>query len=134
MLGAGEPLAVIEKLPDTPTVNVAADALVKVGAAPADTMLNCALTAEVSAPSVATSVYVFGLLMERSLKVATPLIAATLVVPLSVPNPLCSPIVRDTILVSVVTTFPPASSTSTVTGGLIMPPAIEVDGCCPYTR
>ena len=63
------------------------------------------------------------LLIERSLKVATPFTAFTGVVPLSVPPPGFVPMATVIEAVLEVTTFPPASSTLTATAGVIEDPA-----------
>ena len=68
------------------------------------------------------------LLIDRSLKVATPLEAATVVVPDSVPPPGLVPIAAVT-LAALAVRFPPASWICTVTAGLIDTPAVALVGC-----
>ena len=67
--------------------------------------------------------------MLRLLNVATPLTAATVVVPLSVPLPGLLPIATVTDALLVVTVLPNASTTPTVSAGLIerQPPYCLVD-------
>lgn len=97
-------------------------------AAPAE-MLNVELVALVSAPDEALSVYpVPDLLIERPEKVATPLTALTVAVPESVPPPGFVAIATVIDADEVVTVFPPASWTATVTDGLIDAPATAFDG------
>src|ERR1700722_6053464 len=66
-------------------------------------------------------------------KVATPLTALTVAVPLRVPLPGLLPIAMVTELVAVVTVLPFASSTLTVIAGAIVPPVAVLDGCTPNT-
>src|SRR4051812_23665227 len=66
--------------------------------------------------------------MERLEKVATPLVAATVVVPESVPPPGLVPIVAVMLAVEVVTVLPNASCTVTCTAGLIATPAVALVG------
>ena len=61
------------------------------------------------------------------LKVATPLLAATVNVPLSAAGPLATASV--TLELSVVTMFPNWSSTSTTIDGLSATPAVTLLGC-----
>ena len=77
-------------------------------------MLNAPLTAAVSVPDDAVSVYpVPTLSMLRPLNVATPLTASTVVVPESVPPPGFVAIARVTSPVKLITVFPSASCTAT---------------------
>src|SRR5438093_9042591 len=62
-------------------------------------------------------------------KVATPLTAATVVVPARVPLAGLVPIARVMLVVAVVTVFPWASWTATCTAGVIAAPAAAVLGC-----
>src|SRR2546422_1071137 len=71
--------------------------------------------------------------MERALKVATPLTALTVLVPLKVPPPGFVPMATVIEAVLPVTTLPFASSTNKVTAGLIETPATVVVGCWPNT-
>src|SRR5437667_196092 len=85
-------------------------------------------------PALAVSVYpVPVLLILRSKNVATPLTAATGLVPLSVPPPGLAPSAKVTSPVKPVATLPRASSARTFTAGLIWRPAIVVLGCVPNT-
>src|SRR4051794_26668231 len=87
-------------------------------------MLNAALVPPVSPVADAVSVYPLpALLIERPLKVATPLTALSVAVPLSVPLLGFVPIAPVIDAVLVVTVLPPASCTVT-TGcvGNVMPP------------
>src|SRR5258708_36738811 len=72
--------------------------------------------------------------MESVLKVAMPLLAATVAVPLRVPPPALVPMATVTLELSPVTRFPNWSSTRTVTGGLIITPATVVPGWTPKPR
>ena len=67
--------------------------------------------------------------MERPLKVATPLTALTILVPPRVPPPGFVPMATVTEAVLVVTTLPFASSTCSVTAGLMEAPATVFVGC-----
>jgi hypothetical protein len=71
------------------------------------------------------------LLIDKLLKVATPFIAATGEVPLSVPLLGLVAIARPTKAVLVVTKLLKASCTCTVTAGEIVTPAAVFEGCCP---
>ena len=71
------------------------------------------------------------LLIDKLLKVATPFIAATGEVPLSVPLPGLAAIARPTEAVLEVTKLLKASCTCTVTAGVIVCPAAVFEGCCP---
>src|SRR5437870_1372175 len=85
-------------------------------------------------PALAVSVYpVPVLLILRSKNVATPLTAATGLVPLSVPPPGLAPSAKVTSPVKPVATLPRASSARTFTAGLIWRPAIVVLGGVPNT-
>src|SRR5436853_7308036 len=66
--------------------------------------------------------------MERFEKVATPLTAATLVVPDSVPPPGLAPMASATVAVELVAVLPNASCTVTCTDGAIATPAVALDG------
>jgi hypothetical protein len=93
---------------------------------------NGLLVAEVSPALVAASVYpVPALSMDKLLKVATPLTAFTVFVPLRVPPLGLVPIAIVTAAVLVLTKLPFASCTCTVTVGVIVAPAAVFVGCCP---
>src|SRR4051812_36753437 len=66
--------------------------------------------------------------MERFEKLATPLTAATLVVPDSVPPPGLAPMASATVAVELVAVLPNASCTVTCTDGAMATPAVAVDG------
>src|SRR3954468_4567826 len=66
--------------------------------------------------------------MDRLENVATPLTAATVVVPDSVPLPGLVPIATVMLAVELVTTFPNASFTDTCTAGAIATPAVAFVG------
>jgi len=66
--------------------------------------------------------------IERFEKVATPLTAATVFVPLRVPEAGFVPMARVTEAEEEVTTFPFASRTSTFTAGEIAAPAVAFEG------
>ena len=72
-------------------------------------------------------------MIDRVLKVATPLTALTVVVPLRVPLPGLVPMAIAIAAVLLVTTLPFASSTNKVTAGLIEAPATVFVGCWPNT-
>src|SRR3954469_25873337 len=67
--------------------------------------------------------------MERLEKVATPLTAATVVVPDSVPPPGLVPIATVMLAVELVTVLLKASSTATCTAGEMATPAAALVGC-----
>src|SRR5262245_32936905 len=67
--------------------------------------------------------------MERLENVATPLTAATVVVPDRVPPPGLAPIPTVMLAVELGTVLPNASCTATCTAGLTAAPAIAVVGC-----
>src|SRR5262245_40776460 len=67
--------------------------------------------------------------MERLENVATPLDAATVVVPDSVPPPGLVPIATVMLAVELVTVFPNASCTATCTAGEMLTPAVALLGC-----
>src|SRR3569623_468957 len=68
--------------------------------------------------------------MLRSANDATPLASGTTTVPLNVPPPGLVPMATVTLdVLSVVTTLPPASSSDTLTAGLIEVPATVLLGC-----
>src|ERR1700751_4015160 len=71
--------------------------------------------------------------MERLLNVATPFTAFTFVVPLNVPPAGFVPIAIATAAVLVVTTLLFASSTCTVTAGVMAEQAAVFEGCVPNT-
>src|SRR3954471_21703918 len=99
-------------------------------AAAAGLMVNAELDAPVSAPDAAVSVYPApALSMERLENVATPLTAATVVVPDSVPPPGLVPMATVMPAVEPVTVFPNASCTVTCTAGLTALPAVALVGC-----
>jgi hypothetical protein len=66
---------------------------------------------------------------DKSVKVATPFLALTVVVPWRVAPPGLSLMAMDTLELSVVT-LPKASSTATVTGGLMVEKGVVFVGCC----
>src|SRR2546425_374464 len=66
-------------------------------------------------------------------KVATPLAAATVVVPASVPLAGFVPIATVMLVVAVVTVLPWASSTATCTAGVLAAPATALLGCTVKT-
>src|SRR5262249_43390303 len=72
--------------------------------------------------------------MDRVEKVATPATAATVAVPLRVPPPGLVPMATVTLDVVVVTMLLKASSTATVTAGLMAAPAAVFVGCCTKAR
>src|SRR2546425_1023248 len=97
-------------------------------------MLNALLVAPVRPVADAVSVYrVPGLLMLRFAKVATPLTAATVVVPARVPLAGLVPIATVMLVVAVVTVLPWASWTATCTVGVIAAPAAVLLGCTVKT-
>src|SRR5678816_1670868 len=67
--------------------------------------------------------------MDRLENVATPLTAATVAVPESVPPPGLVPMATVTLAVELVTVLPNLSSTATSTAGLIDAPAVALLGC-----
>src|SRR5512132_2853119 len=67
--------------------------------------------------------------MDRLENVATPLVAATVVVPDSVPPPGLVPIATVMLAAEPVTVFPNASCTVTCTAGAIATPAVALLGC-----
>src|SRR3954471_12215894 len=67
--------------------------------------------------------------MDRVENVATPLTAATVVVPESVPPPGLVPMATVTLALELVTVLPNASCTVTCTAGAIATPATAVLGC-----
>src|SRR5512146_786008 len=66
--------------------------------------------------------------MDRLEKVATPLAAATVVVPVSVPPPGLVPMATVMLAVELVTVFPNASCTATRTAGEMLAPAVAMLG------
>ena len=92
-------------------------------------MLKLADVAPVSPPALAVSVYPPPeLSMDRSLKVASPLTAATTNVPDSVPADGFVPMARVILSVAVGTRLPPASCTCTLTAGVIVAPGSVSEG------
>src|SRR5215469_18240667 len=71
--------------------------------------------------------------MDGLLNVATPLAAATVVVPLRVPPAGLVPMARLTLALEL-TRLPPASSSSTVTAGEMAWVAVVLLGCCRKAR
>src|SRR3954470_15828683 len=97
--------------------------------AAAGLMLKAAEVAPVREAEVALSVYPVPVLsMDRLEKVATPLAAATVAVPESVPPPGLLPMATVMLAVELGTRLPNASCTATCTAGLIAAPAIALDG------
>ncbi len=98
--------------------------------AAAGVTLKVLLVAPVSVPLVALRVYpVPVLLIDKLLKVATPLTAFTGVVPLSVPPPGLAPMAMVIEALLPVTVLPKASWTLTWTAGLMLTPATVLLGC-----
>src|SRR5262249_51800251 len=109
----------------------------------AATTLNCADATDVpsasgaSPPVVAASVYEPAPLIERLLKVATPLTTEAVNVPPSCPPELPEPSAIVTLPepgVKPVSGLFQASTTMTVTAGEMTPPTAVDDGCWPKTR
>src|SRR6185295_3925153 len=114
---------------DAPATTFAGCTVKATFAAAAGLMVNAVELAPVSAPDAAVSVYPApDLLMERLENVATPLTAATVVVPDSVPPPGLVPIATVMLAVEPVTVLPNVSSTATCTDGLIATPAVALVG------
>src|SRR6185436_17536275 len=98
-------------------------------------MLNEVEVAPVRAPDAAVRLKpVPALSMDRLENVATPLDAATVWVPDSVPPPGLVPMATVTFAVELVTVFPNASCTATCTAGLIAAPAVVLVGCTVKAR
>jgi hypothetical protein len=98
-------------------------------------MEKAVLVAPVRPVALAASVYPFPVrLMERLPKVATPLTAATVVVPESVPLPGFEEIAIVTFPVKDVMVVPPLSTARTVMAGEIDAPACSVVGCWTNSR
>src|SRR5207245_2521989 len=98
-------------------------------------MLKLLLVAPVRVVADAVKVYpVPGLLMLRFAKVATPLTAATVVVPERVPLAGLVPISIVMLVVAVATVLPWASWTATCTAGVIAAPATALLGCTVKVR
>src|SRR5438874_1118235 len=96
-------------------------------------MLKLLLVAPVRVVADAVSVYpVPGLLMLTFAKVATPLTAATVVVPARVPLAGLVPIASVMLVVAVITVLPWASWTATCIAGVIAAPAAALLGCHVY--
>src|SRR5204863_7825971 len=97
-------------------------------------MLKSLLVAPVRVVADAVRVYpVPGLLMLRFAKLATPLTAATVVVPARVPLAELLPIASEMLVVAVVTVLPWASWTATCIAGVIAAPAAALLGCTVKT-
>src|SRR5204862_1826756 len=97
-------------------------------------MSNAVLVTGAKPLALAVSVYPVPVLLRlKSKKVATPLTAATAVVPLSIPPPGFLPSATVTPPVNPGTTFPNASSARTFTAGLIWRFATVVPGSVPTT-
>src|SRR6266480_4863155 len=97
-------------------------------------MLKVLLVAPVRVVADAVRVYpVPGLLMLTFAKVATPLTAATVVVPARVPLAGLVPMATVMLVVAVVTVLPWASWTVTCTAGVIAAPAAVLLGCTAKT-
>src|SRR5438034_782373 len=97
-------------------------------------MLNALLVAPVRPGTASGRVWpVTALLMVSVGKVATPLTAATVVVPARVPLAGLVPIATVMLVVAVVTVLPWASWTATCTAGVIAAPAAAVLGCTVKT-
>jgi hypothetical protein len=98
-------------------------------------MLKLLLVAPVRVVAEAVRVYpVPGLLTLRFAKVATPLAAATVVVPARVPLAGSVPIFTVMLVVAVVTVLPWASWTATCTAGVIAAPTAALLGCTVKVR
>src|SRR6185295_12602276 len=114
---------------DAPATTFAGCTVKATFAAAAGLMVNAVELAPVSAPDAAVSVYPAPVLsMERLENVATPLTAATVVVPESAPPPGLVPIATVMLAVELVTVLLNASCTVTCTAGAIATPAIALDG------
>jgi hypothetical protein len=74
------------------------------------------------------------LFTDKLLNVVTPLTALSVVVPLSVPPPGLLPRATVTEALLFPIRLPPASSTFTVTAGVIEEPAVVLVGCCAKTN
>src|SRR3989442_1679013 len=72
--------------------------------------------------------------MLRLAKLATPFVAATVVVPANVPSPGLLPSATVTVPVKVVTVFPSPSCAVTCTAGAIAAPAVVLAGCTVNAR
>ena len=97
-------------------------------------MLNAVDVGSVRPPLDATSVYpVPTLSIESPENVATPLIAATVAVPASVPPLGFAPIATVTFPVNPVAVFPCPSRAVTCTAGVMLAPATVVVGCTANT-
>ncbi len=92
------------------------------------------LVAPAAAVALAASVYPDPpLMILRFANVATPLTAATLVVPERIPPLGFVPIASVTVPVNAVAVFPCPSSAVTCTAGVIAEPAVALDGCTENT-
>src|SRR6266480_737373 len=97
-------------------------------------MLKLLLVAPVRVVADAVRVYpVPELLMLRFAKVATPLTAATVLVPARIPLAGLVPIASVMLVVAVVTVLPWASWTATCTAGVFIAPAPALLGCTVKT-
>src|SRR5437764_19709 len=93
-------------------------------------MLNALLVAPFSPVAYAVSLYPLSVASRRTSElVATPLTAATVVVPERVPLAGLVPIARVMLVVAVITVLPWASWTATCIAGVIAPPAAVLLGC-----
>src|SRR5437762_2126477 len=93
-------------------------------------MLVAVVVALVRAVADAVSVYPVPVLLRLKVeKVATPLTAATVFVPASVPLTGFVPIATVMLVAAVVTVLPCASWTATCTAGVFAAPAIALLGC-----
>ena len=92
-------------------------------------MLKLADVAPVNPPALAVSVYAVAVLsIDMSLKVASPLTAATTSVPDRVPAPGLAPMARVILSVAAGMRFPPASCTCTLMAGVIVAPGAVSTG------
>src|SRR5207253_1599001 len=97
-------------------------------------MLNAVDVGSVRPPLDATSVYpVPALLIESPENVATPLTAATVAVPDSLPPPGLAPIATVMLPVNPVAVLPCPSSAVTWTAGVNTAPDVALDGCAVNT-
>src|SRR3954465_10626116 len=113
----------------TPAVAVAGWTVKASFEADAGLTLNPAEVAPVSDADAAASVYpVPTLSMDRLEKVATPPVADTVVVPVSVPPPGLVPMATVMLAVELVTVLLKTSCTVTCTAGEMLAPAVALDG------
>src|SRR6266566_649574 len=93
------------------------------------TMSNGALLADESPGAVATRLYSRpGAVIAKPVKVATPLIALTLVVPVSAPAPAFPRMVSEILSAALTSATPPAAFTWTLTGDMVVWAVVPV-GC-----